>query len=386
MSAWRRLLEEESEHQWLSFAVFTFFIIIGAVLIDWSSELPGVHDGGKLSAEGTIYDSAGDAFLYKAENGMHVSLNGNSQSAQLATCLVQYEKITFACLGQEGIVWFSEEDTVELGWLPMSLGSSITASQLSLNSRNQMLIITEEGAGNSLAAMEFSLDAIDLGGSASPTTNLEGNMHLEVVTTTGDGWLVGGSWQAPANWLGSDQTQVPLMFELVISVQWDGTNAPSTKIVHMGDQGRIHGIFATDDGYIATGTSDTIAISEDGATSLGMSSIGAVGDVNGDIWLFGGIGSNTVAIISDDRISIEKLPSQLEITPIHVSCDDKGLISIYGVDADDQSNALSIDSEVRNSFTSLRGLVDLGFLLVSILILGMMGWNVSDAIRKGEVF
>jgi hypothetical protein len=379
MSAWRRLLEEESEHQWLSFAVFTFFIIIGAVLIDWSSELPGVHDGGKLSAEGTIYDSAGDAFLYKAENGMHVSLNGNSQQAPFATCLVQHMEITFACQGHEGIIWFSEEDTVELGWLPMSLGSSITASQLSLNSRNQMLIITEEGASNSLAAM-------DLGGNASSTTNLEGNMHLEAVTTTEDGWLVGGSWQAPSNWLGSDQTQVPLMFELVISVQWDGINAPSTKIVHMGDQGKIHGIFATDDGYIATGTSDTIAITKGVATSLGMSSTAAVGDLNGDVWLFGGVGSTTVAIISDDEVSIEKLPSRLEITPIYASCDDKGLISIYGVDADYQPGALSIDSEVRNSFTSLRGLVDLGFLLVSILILGMMGWNVSDAIRKGEVF
>ena len=176
------------------------------------------------------------------------------------------------------------------------------------------------------------------------------------------------------------------MFELVISVQWDGTNAPSTKIVHMGDQGEIHGIFATDDGYIATGTSDTIAITKGIATSLGMSSTAAVGDLNGDVWLFGGVGSATVAIISGDGISIEKLPSRLEITPLYVSCDDKGLISIYGVDADDTPGALSIDSEVRNSFTSLRGLVDLGFLLISILILGLMGWNVSDAIRKGEVF
>jgi len=117
-----------------------------------------------------------------------------------------------------------------------------------------------------------------------------------------------------------------------------------------------------------------------------MSSVAAVGDLNGDVWLFGGIGSTTVAIISDEGINIEKLPSPLEIIPTHISCDDNGLISIYGVDGKDQPAALSIDSNVRYSFTSLRGLIDLGFILVSMLILGMMGWNISDAIRKGEVF
>ena len=30
--------------------------------------------------------------------------------------------------------------------------------------------------------------------------------------------------------------------------------------------------------------------------------------------------------------------------------------------------------------------MDLGFILASLLIIGMMGWNITDAIRKGEVF
>jgi hypothetical protein len=310
---------------------------------------------------------------------MTVSLHGNSAQAQGATCLVQHGHITFACLGQEGMIWFSEEDDPEeLGWLPMSLGRDIIASQLSPNDQNQMLIIIQDGTTSSIAAM-------DITGNASPTTNLEGSLHLQAVIPTEEGWLVGGSWQAPSNWLGSNPASPP-MFELILSVQWDGINAPSTKIVHMGDQGRIHGIFATDDGYIATGTSDAIAITNGVGTSLGMSSVAAVGDLNGNVWLFGALGSTTVAIISDEGISIEKLPSPLEIIPTHVSCDDNGLISIYGVDAKDEPTAMSIDSNVRYSFTSLRGLIDLGFILISILILGMMGWNISDAIRKGEIF
>ena len=43
------------------------------------------------------------------------------------------------------------------------------------------------------------------------------------------------------------------------------------------------------------------------ADVVGISSHAAIGDNNGDVWLFGGIGSSTIAIISDGEINIEKL-------------------------------------------------------------------------------
>ena len=54
MSAWRKFLEEESEHQWLSFALFTVAVIIGAILIDWSDNLSGFHQGAELDTDGII--------------------------------------------------------------------------------------------------------------------------------------------------------------------------------------------------------------------------------------------------------------------------------------------------------------------------------------------
>ena len=87
MSGWKRLLEEESEHQWLSFAAFSIIVIIGAVLIDWSSELSGVHDGSTLDADGIVLDSAGDSVLYQTENGVKISYNEMEENAQYATCL-----------------------------------------------------------------------------------------------------------------------------------------------------------------------------------------------------------------------------------------------------------------------------------------------------------
>ena len=62
------------------------------------------------------------------------------------------------------------------------------------------------------------------------------------------------------------------------------------------------------------------------------------------------------------------------------------MISVHGSDYSDDVSAFSIDSDARTSITSLRGILDLGFILVSLLILSTMGWNVTDAIRKGEVF
>ena len=381
MSGWKRLLEEESEHQWLSFAAFSIIVIIGAVLIDWSSELSGVHDGSTLDADGIVLDSAGDSVLYQTENGVKISYNEIEENAQYATCLEQYGDITLACFGIEGMLGFIGDGSPDCDqtWCQFSIGENITATQVSGNDL-AILMVVQEGTSDSLAAFWF--------GESNPApmvSDHEGNMHLDVITPTEEGWLVGGSWQAPANWLGSNPTSPP-MYELVLHVTWDGINSPAIEIVHLGNEGTIHGIFATDEGFIATGTSDTISINDGEIEPLGISSHVAIGDNNGDVWLFGGIGSSTIAIISDGEINIEKLPEPLDLLPSFATCDEDGIISIHGSDSSDNPSELSIDSNARSSFTSLRGILDLGFILVSLLIFSIMGWNIFEAIRKGEVF
>ena len=381
MSGWRRLLEEESEHQWLSFAAFSIIVIIGAVLIDWSGDLSGVRDGSSVDVDGLLLDSTEDTLLYQTEDGIRIFHNEIEYSEQYATCLEKYGDITLACLGTEGKLAYIGDGgpDCDTEWCQFSIGENITATHVSGNEL-ALLMIVQDGTSDSLAAMWF--------GESDPQPivgDYEGIMHLDVMITTDEGWLVGGSWQAPPNWLGSNPTSPP-MFELVIHVTWDGIAAPNIDVVHMGDEGVIHGIFKTDNGYIATGTSDTISIVDEEVSSLGLSSYTAVSDKNGNVWLFGGIGSETIAIISDEEISIEELPNPLRIIPTYAFCDEDGMISVHGSDSSDEPSAMSIDSNARTSFTSLRGILDLGFILVSILIISIMGWNIADAIRKGEVF
>ena len=385
MSGWRRLLEEESEHQWLSFAVFAILVIGGAILIDWSNELSGVHQGGQINADGVIFDSAGDAVMYQTDEGMRISINDVDNLEKTATCLEEFQGIIFACLGEKGSIAFMQEDNIdcESDWCDFSIGQDTTAKDVSVNGYD-MLMIIQEGTSDSLAALNID-ESYSQQDYINFTAQHEGKMHLETMIATDDGWLVGGSWQAPANWLASNPVSPP-MFELVLSVEWDGKNSPAIEIIHMGDEGQIHGIFATSDGHIATGSADTISIIDGEVTSLGVSSYASVVDSNKDVWLFGQIGSTSVAVISDGEIDVEKLSEPLSLDPTYIYCDNEGMISIHGTDSSDEPSAISIDSNARSSFMSLRGIMDLGFILISIIIMSIMGWNIADAIRKGEVF
>lgn len=381
MSGWRRLLEEESEHQWLSFAAFTIIVIIGAVLIDWSSDLSGVHDGSSLEVNGIVIDSTEESVLYQSDDGIIINHRGTENNAQLATCVEEYAGLILACLGTEGMLGFIGDgsDDCDIEWCQFNIGENVTVSQVSGNDL-ALLLVVQDGTTDSLAAIWY--------GDSNPQpiiAEYEGTMHLDVITPSDDGWLVGGSWQAPPNWLGSNPASPP-KYELILDVTWDGIGAPSIEVLHMGNEGSIHGIFATDQGYIATGTSDTLLIEEDNVKSLGISSFAATDDNNGNVWLFGGIGSSTIALISGEEISIEKLPNPLEIIPSYATCNEDGIISVHGSDYSDEPSAFSIDSNARSSFTSLRGILDLGFILVSVMILSIMGWNIAEAIRKGEVF
>ena len=381
MSGWRRLLEEESEHQWLSFAAFTIIVIIGAILIDWSSDLSGVHEGSALEVNGLVLDSTEDSVLYQTEDGTLIKYKDTEENSQYATCLEEYRGMTLACLGTEGMLAYIGDGgpDCDTEWCQFSIGDNLTVTEVSGNGLALMLIV-QDGTSNSLAAIWY--------GDSNPqpvVTQYEETMHLDVIIPTDDGWLIGGSWQAPPNWLGSNPTSPP-KYELVIEAEWDGIGAPSIEIVYMGNEGSIHGIFSTDSGYVATGTSDTILISDGEIKSLGISSHTAAVDNNDNVWLFGGLGSTTVAVLSGSEITLEKLPEPLDILPTYATCDSDGMISVHGSDSYDESSAFSIDSNARTSFTSLRGILDLGFILVSLMILSIMAWNVTDAIRKGKVF
>ena len=383
MSRWREFIEEESEHQWLSFAVFAIVIIIGAILIDWSNELSGVNLGSNDSADGKVIDVAGGATLYDTGDGREISLNGEVAPAPYATCLERHNEVVYACIGAPGLVYVHDEGNDEItGWQMMSLSEDVTVVDISGNDI-AMLMIVQDGTSTTLAAMFLVPGVTPV--VVSPLTSHDNDMHLAVIEPTATGWLVGGGWKAPPSFLGTNPTSPP-MYEMVLDVTWNGEDAPSIEIIHLGNEGAIHSIMPTNDGFIAAGTADSVLINGKDATSIGIASQSATVDKRGDVWFFGEIGSTNVAIYSDDEISIEKLPDPLHITPEYSVIDNSGFIAVHGVNGDDEISSLSIDTDARLSFTSLRGMMDLGFILVSLMIISLMMWNVVESIRTGKEF
>ena len=70
--AWRKMLQQESEHQWLAITAFFVFVILGAILIKGTSHLPGVDlTDNELGNNHRIIESVYD------ENGDYLALTYN---------------------------------------------------------------------------------------------------------------------------------------------------------------------------------------------------------------------------------------------------------------------------------------------------------------------
>ena len=74
MGGWRKWLEEESEYQWLSFAGFAIFVILGSIYINASSDLAGVNSG-TLHENGTgdrLLEVTDSMSLWESDTGRYV--------------------------------------------------------------------------------------------------------------------------------------------------------------------------------------------------------------------------------------------------------------------------------------------------------------------------
>jgi len=77
---WRRLLEEESEHQWLTLAMFTAFVVVGAFAInatehfvgDRIAQVDALHKGALVVHIEYQYDESYTALVFSPSEGYHL--------------------------------------------------------------------------------------------------------------------------------------------------------------------------------------------------------------------------------------------------------------------------------------------------------------------------
>jgi hypothetical protein len=378
MGGWKKWTEEESEYQWLSFAAFTIFIIGGGILVNLAGNLPGVSPGSTLGTQGRLLDSSESLSLWDGDEGRYILDDGSKTSMLFATCVEETSAIRVVCNGIQSQVMIDSGNGLEI----ITNSTSRTIINAGISGTDVMMIssngISSGVIGmNALSPSTFSPEAVGEGG----------DFKLETIVATSTGkWMAGGGWNLP----GASQSASaasPLAYEVVVEISWsDVAVAPIIQVVYVGGQGTIHylGILA-DGNVLAAGTTGAIIIDGMSTSELDVRSTAAVIDKDGGAWFFGTSGEENIGHYVDGELVVEKLASPLPLDPDHAFIDEDS-VSVHGISSDNSYEAMTIDTNAKSSLLSLRGVIDFLFIIASLVIIGLMTWNIAEAISKGEVF
>ncbi len=379
MGDWKRWGEEESEYQWLSFAVFTIFIIGGGILVNLAGNLPGVTPGSTLGTQGRLLDSSDSLSLWDSDEGRFIlDSNGDKTSMLFATCVEENSAIRFVCNGVQSQVMIDSGDGLIASTIPTDRTIRNAAIQ-----GTDIMMISSNGMHSGVIGMKALSPSV-----ASPEAVGEGgDFNLETIISTGPGkWMAGGGWNLPGASQSSSAAS-PFAYEVVVEITWsDIMTAPIIQVIYVGGQGTVHYLGTLANGNIlAAGTSGAVMI--DGMTThkIDVRSTAAVIDNSGGAWFFIKSGEENIGHYVNGELKVEKLSNPLSIDPEHAFIDDYS-VSVHGISSDDTYEAMTIDTNAKSSLLSLRGIIDFLFIITSLVIIGLMTWNVAEAISKGEVF
>ena len=379
MGDWKKWMEEESEYQWLSFAAFTIFIIGGGILVNLAGNLPGVSPGSTLGTQGRLLDSSDSLSLWDGDEGRFVLDNGEKTSMLFATCVEENSAIRFVCNGIQSQVMIDSGDGLTTTTIP----TNRTIDNAAIHGTDIMMI-----SSNGMASGVIGMKALSPSASSPEAVGEGGDFNLDTIIATSAGkWMAGGGWNLP----GASQSASaasPLAYEVVVEITWsDIAVAPIIQVVYVGGQGTIHYLgLLTDGNILAAGTSGAIIIDGMSTTELDVRSTAAVIDENGGAWFFGTSGEENIGHYVNGELMVEKLANPLSIEPDHAFIDEDS-ISVHGISSSDNSyEAMTIDTNAKSSLLSLRGVIDFLFIIASLVIIGLMTWNIAEAISKGEVF
>ena len=372
-------MEEESEYQWLSFAAFTIFIIGGGILVNLAGNLPGISQGSSLGTQGRLLDSSDSLSLWDSEEGRFVlDSNGDKTSMAFATCVDENSAIRFICNGIKNQVIIDTGD----GLTTYEIPTNRTISNAAIQGTDVMMI-----SSNGMESGAIGMNALSPSASSPEAVGEGGDFNLDTIIATGAGkWMAGGGWNLP----GASQSASaasPLAYEVVVEITWSNISAaPIIQVIYVGGQGAIHYLgFLADGNILAAGTSGAIIINGMTTFELEVRSTTAVIDNNGDAWFFGTAGEENIGHYVNGELLVEKLADPLTLEPEHafISADS---ISVHGISSDNNYESMTIDTTAKSSLLSLRGIIDFLFIISSLVIIGLMVWNIAEAVAKGEVF
>ena len=402
-SGWRKLLEEESEHQWLAIGLFFVFVIIGGFLIGGTSSLEGMVLGTDPSHD-LVFEEGEflidveyhqDADWSEAHSGILKTQDGLKMYQQMGSDDVDdilpendpaIGNLTLFSADSEGTVTFSTSlntlSTYVDGMvfdqiLSDTYGSEFGIQGIAVDSTsllNNRLLITSEDGGSGLRG---------LNGQGLVTTSAplqEFVIWDKVVYLEDSTFLVAGTFAIQTS---SSQSPASPSPQIVLAhVYWDGdSTAPQIVRQMMGNGSEIHSIHATKDGgSVASTNEEFYIISKDSVQVLPYASTTMVYESEHDrAWLFGERGSESMLRIDVEsgETSTKKLGFPLSVSPTSGMIAGDSLY-IHGFDSQGQAQRLSLDLTLEGSLSSGRGFLNFAFLFVGVIMIATQGYLMVE--------
>ena len=403
---WRSLLEEESEHQWVAITGFFVFIILGALLIQGTSTLPGVNysNNGLDAIDGRVLDIVyGDSDTYTAlilgeDGGMIFHYDDAGIINDIGTDYDDVLGMTFMTELHDGSVVVSpSNNTLEVlhvndeisqrTIIPLSSNQETfdvldVAEQRSGDSYRWLMVTDEgnttglRGFGSINAPLSSTQEAF---GSATLTAAMvnSGNIGWNMVESLDDGtWIAIGSMTNSFS-IDDESPALPTKHPVIGFISWsEGPTSPMLTSIEELDKGEIHSLIRLDNGsLLAAGTDSAVHISKDRTTTtVDFSSVSATLDDNGVVWMFGSQGSTSIVRMVDGVAEKMPLAQPLPLT-VETSDVSDGVVYAHGLNANGEPATYTVDSLAIGSIESGRGFLNFMFFTVASIVMGVMIWT-----------
>ena len=415
---WRGYLEEESEFQWIAMAGFLVFILLGALAIQGTSNLPGVEVGSSDSSHygKRILDieyTGDESFTAKILNDGGIDLfqqNDRTTVTQIMTAEdgLPADDINFITSLENGNTAISPStNTIQVIHSPQNEAASATTittfeldrshgnftvmdlAESSDDQSTQWMMVTMEGSKTSLRGFgtigsgseSSSTIAASMSSSilSTPMVNTADAVWQKVIALGNEQWVASGYLSYTSNEAGASPA-APKIIPVLAVIDWEGgLTAPTVLTMHSGEGGLYHSLMMLDDGDVfAAGDQGSTLVSTSGSmTHLNVPSVAAVVDCRDRVWLFGDVGSKTIVRYSGENAE-ELTLSQALTFQIESKGHGKELIYLHGTDERGEAQTLLIDTSAPGSIESGRGFLNFLFLTVFSITMGVMAWTAGS--------
>ena len=425
-NGWRGYLEEESEFQWIAMAGFLVFILLGALAIQGTSNLPGVEVGPSDSSHAgnrvlDIEYSSGTTFTAKVLTDEGVDLyqqNGPMTVTKIMSAKdgLPADNINFITPLQNGNTAISpSKNTVQVIHSPDNEANGETAiTTLDLDSSNgnftimdlaesvsdsqsSWMMVTMQGTSTSLRGLGSISDASASSNTIAtsmtsstlsmPMLNSADAVWQQVAPLGSEQWVASGYLSYTSSEAGASPA-APKIVPTVAVINWDGgLTAPIVASMHTGERGLYHTLLPLSDGTVfAAGDHGSTHLSTSGSmTHHNAPSVAATVDDTDRVWLFGDVGSKTILRHSGDQVE------QLSLAePLSFQIESKGFgseqIFLHGTDGQGDPQTLIIDTSAPGSIESGRGFLNFLFITVFSIIIGVMIWTAGSRLINARRF